>query len=137
MANSMELQQGRANRAPVEALVRIMAIFVSIGCLAASVLLAKVVPTFGELFKGLEVELPFAARILVTHYMWISALFVGGAVILPIVTEFMIPATRRRLIIRGSAFAASVVSVGLVVFVLYVPVFELARKAGQANSPGN
>ncbi len=129
----MELQPGRADRAPVEALVRIMAIFASIGGLTASVLVAKVVPIFAELFKGLEVELPFAARILVTHYMWISALFVGGAVILPIVTELMIPATRRRLIISSSAFAASVVSVGLVVFVLYLPVFELARKAGQAK----
>ena len=129
----MELQPGRADRAPVEALVRIMAIFASIGGLTASVLVAKVVPIFAELFKGLEVELPFATRILVTHYMWISALFVGGAVILPIVTELMIPATRRRLIISSSAFAASVVSVGLVVFVLYLPVFELARKAGQAK----
>jgi len=129
----MELQPGRADRAPVEALVRIMAIFASIGGLTASVLVAKVVPIFAELFKGLEVELPFATRILVTHYVWISALFVGGAVILPIVTELMIPATRRRLIISSSAFAASVVSVGLVVFVLYLPVFELARKAGQAK----
>jgi len=129
----MELQPGRADRAPVEALVRIMAIFASIGGLTASVLVAKVVPIFAELFKGLEVELPFATRILVTHYVWISALFVGGAVILPIVTELMIPATRRRLIMSSSAFAASVVSVGLVVFVLYLPVFELARKAGQAK----
>ena len=133
MVNSMELQQGRASRAPAEALVRIMAIFASIGCLTASVLLAKVVPIFAELFKGLEVVLPFATRILVTPYVWISALFVGGAVMLPIVTEFMIPATRRRLIISSSALAASVVSVGLVVFVLYLPLFELARKAGQAK----
>ena len=133
MANSMELQQGRANPAPVEALVRIMAIFASIGCLTASVLLAKVGPIFAELFKGLEVELPFATKILVAHYRWISALFVGGAVILPIVTEFMIPGTRRRLIISSSAFAASVVSVGLAVFVLYLPLFESARKAGRAK----
>ena len=117
----------------MEALVRIMAIFASIGGLTASVLVAKVVPIFAQLFKGLEVQLPFATRILVTHSMWISALLVGGAVILPMVAELMIPATRRRLIISSSAFAASVVSVGLVVFVLYLPVFELARKAGQAK----
>jgi len=133
MANSMELQQGRANRAPVEALARIMAIFASIGYLTASVFLAKVVPIFGELFKGLEVELPFATKILVAHYRWISALFVGGAVILPMVTEFLVSATRRRLIISCSACAASVVSVGLAVFVLYLPLFELTRKAGQAK----
>ena len=131
MVNSMELQQGRANRAPVEALVRIMAIFAAIGYLTASVLLAKVVAVLGELFKGLEVESPFATKILVAHYGWISALFVGGAVILPMVTEFLVSATRPRLIISSSAFAASVVSVGLVV--LYLPLIELARKAGQAK----
>jgi len=109
-----------------------MAIFASIGYLTASVL-AKVVPIFAELFKGLEVELPFATKILVAHYRWISALFVGGAVILPMVTEFLVSATRRRLIISSSAFAASVVSVGLVVFVLYLPRFELTRTAGQAK----
>ena len=131
MANSMELQQGRANRAPVEALVRIMAIFAAIGYLTASVLLAKVVAVLGELFKGLEVESPFATKILVAHYGWISALFVGGAVILPMVTEFLVSATRPRLIISSSAFAASVVSVGFVV--LYLPRFELTRTAGQAK----
>jgi len=134
MANSMELQQGRANRAPVEALdVRIMTIFAAIGYLTASVLLAKVVAILGQLFKGLEVESPFATKILVAHYRWISALFVGGAVILPMVTEFLVSATRRRLIISCSACAASVVSVGLAVFVLYLPLFELTRKAGQAK----
>jgi type II secretory pathway component PulF len=133
MANSMEPQQGRANRVPVEPLVRIMAMFASIGYRTASVLLAKVVPIFAALFKGLEVELPFTTRILVTHDRWISAWFLGGAVILPIVTEFLISATRRCLIISSSAFAASAASVGLVVFVLYLPVFELARKAGQAT----
>jgi len=129
----MEPQQGRANRLPAEAVVRIMTIFASIGYLAASVLLAKVVPIFAGLFKGLEVELPFATGILVTHFMWISALFFGGAVLLPIVTEFLISATRRSLIISSSAFAASAASVGLVVLVLYLPLFELARKAGQAK----
>jgi hypothetical protein len=65
MANSMEPQQGRAKRVPVEALVRIMAIFSSIGYFTASVLLAKAVPIFAGPFKGIEVELPFATRILV------------------------------------------------------------------------
>jgi type II secretory pathway component PulF len=108
MANSIELQPGRANRAPLEALVRIMAIFASIVYLTASVLLAKVVPIFGELFKGLAVELPFVTRFLVAHNTLISAFFVGGAVILLIVTEFLIPVTRR-LIITASVSAASAV----------------------------
>ena len=127
MANSMETLELQPNRKPEIALARTLAVFVSLGCLS-SLLLAKVVPIFGGRFKGLEVDLPFATRFLVANYGWISALFVGEAV-LPTVTEFLIPATRR-LIITGSAFAATV---ALVVFIPYLPLIELARKAGQAK----
>jgi hypothetical protein len=133
MANSMETLELQPNRNPEIALVRTLAVFVSLGCLTSWLLLAKVVPIFGGLFKGLEVDLPFATRFLVANYGWISALFVGGAVVLPTVGEFLIPATRRRLITTGSAFAATVASLALVVFVLYLPLIELARKAGQAK----
>ena len=127
MANSMETLELQPNRKPEIALARTLAVFVSLGCVTSSLLLAKVVPIFGGLFKGLEVHLPFATRFLVANYGWISALFVGEAV-LPTVTEFLIPATRR-LIITGSAFAA----LALVVFIPHLPLIELARKAGQAK----
>ena len=131
MANSMETLELQPNRKPEIALARTLAVFVSLGCLTSSLLLAKEVPIFGGLFQGLEVDLPFATRFLVANYGWISALFVGEAV-LPTVTEFLIPATRR-LIITGSAFAATVASLALVVFIPYLPLIELARKAGQAK----
>jgi len=127
MANSMETLELQPNRKPEIALARTLAVFVSLGCLTSSLVLAKEVPIFGGLFQGLEVDLPFATRFLVANYGWISALFVGEAV-LPTVTEFLIPATRR-LIITGSAFAA----LALVVFIPYLPLIELARKAGQAK----
>ena len=133
MAISMETLELQPNRKPEIALARTLAVFVSLGCLTSSLLLAKEVPIFGGLFQGLEVDLPFATRFLVARYGWISALFVGGAAVLPPVTEFLIPATRRRLIITGSAFAATVASLALVVFILYLPLIELARKAGQAK----
>ncbi len=131
MANSMETLELQPNRKPEIALARTLAVFVSLGCLTSSLVLAKEVPIFGGLFQGLEVDLPFATRFLVANYGWISALFVGEAV-LPTVTEFLIPATRR-LIITGSAFAATVASLALVVFIPYLPLIELARKAGQAK----
>ena len=133
MANSMERLELQPNRKPEIALARTLAVLVSLGCVTSLLLLAKVLPIFGGLFKGLEVHLPFATRFLVANYGWISALFVGGAVVLPTVTEFLIPATRRRLIITGSAFAATVASLALVVFILYLPLIELARNAGQAK----
>lgn len=127
----METLELQPNRKPEIALARTLAVFVSLGCLTSSLVLAKEVPIFGGLFQGLEVDLPFATRFLVANYGWISALFVGEAV-LPTVTEFLIPATRR-LIITGSAFAATVASLALVVFIPYLPLIELARKAGQAK----
>jgi hypothetical protein len=132
MANSMETPELQPNRKPEIALARTLAVFVSLGCLTSSLLLAKVVAIFGGLFKGLEVALPFATGFLVANHGWISALFVGGAVVLATVKEFLIPATRR-LIITGCAFAATVASLALVVFILYLPLIELARNAGQAK----
>jgi type II secretory pathway component PulF len=133
MANSMKTLELQPNRKPEIALARTPAVFVSLGCLTSSLVLAKVVAIFGWLFKGLAVDLPFATRFLVANYGWISALFAGGAVVLPTVGEFLIPATRRRLIITGSAFAATVASLALVVLVLYLPLIELAGKSGQAK----
>ena len=132
MANSMETLELQPNRKPEIALARTLAVFVSLGCLTSSLLLAKEVPIFGGLFQGLEVDLPFATRFLVANYGWISALFVGGAVALPTVTESLIPAARHRLIIAGAAFAATCCPCASV-FILYLPLIELARKAGQAK----
>jgi type II secretory pathway component PulF len=132
MANSMETLELQPNRKPEIALARTLAVFVSLGCLTSSLLLAKVAPILGGLCKGLEVDLPFATRFLVADYGWIFALFVGGVVVLPTVTEFLIPATRRRTdYYRLSALAATVASLALVI--LCLPLIELARKAGQAK----
>src|ERR1041385_4756188 len=127
----MQALQKQPSHAPTEAIARIMAIVASFGCLVSSVLLAKVTPIFGELFKSLEVQLPLATRFLVTHNLWISLLFVGIAITLPIGIYLLIPDSRRRLIIAGSACAASTASVAGVVIVLYLPLVELARKVSQ------
>jgi hypothetical protein len=121
MANSMETLELQPNHKPEIALARTLAVFVSLGCLTSSLLFAKVAPIFAGLFKGLEVDMPFATRFLVANYGWVSALFVDGAMVLPTVTTFLIPATRRRLIVTGSACAATVASLVLVVFILYLP----------------
>jgi hypothetical protein len=92
----MEMPELRPDRKPEIALARRLAVFVSVGCLSGSLLLAKVAPIFAGLCKGLDVDLPFATRFLVANYGWICALFVGGVVVLLTVTEFLIPATRRR-----------------------------------------
>jgi hypothetical protein len=124
MANLTETLELQPSRKPGIALARTLAVLVSLGCLTSSLLLAKVVPIFGGPLKGREVDPPFAARFLVANYGSISALVVGGVVVLPVATTFLI---------TGYTFAATVASLALVVFILYLPLIELARKAGQAK----
>jgi hypothetical protein len=130
MANSIDIQRVQPTRSPVEILAWTMYISALPGWLVSSLILAKVVPTFADLFSGLHVELPFATRIMLTHHIWLSALFAGAAVILPTATELLVPATRR-LIIAVSALAASIASVVLTLFCLYLPLIELAIKAAK------
>src|SRR5260221_8713745 len=85
MENSMEVPVLQPNRIPEIVLARALALFALLGCLTCSLLLLKVVPIFGGLFNGLRADLPFATRLLVTHYGGIAALFVGGGVVFPIV----------------------------------------------------
>ena len=133
MANSMEMPELQSRRILGMTLAPTLVVFASLGCLASSVLLLKVVPIFDRLFKGLQVQLPFATRVLVADYRWIAILFAGGAVLLPIVMEFLISGVRRRLIVAGWAFALSSGSVALTVLIMYLPLLELARKLGQAK----
>jgi type II secretory pathway component PulF len=131
MANSMETLELQPSRQLEIALTRTLAVFVSLRGLPSSLLLARVAPIFGRLCKGLEADLPFATRFLVANYGWISAWLVGGVVVLPTVTEFLIPATRRRT--DDYWLCATVASLALVVFILCLPLIEPARKAGQAK----
>src|SRR5260221_14730518 len=133
MENSMEVPVLQPNRIPEIVLARALALFALLGCLTCSLLLLKVVPIFGGLFNGLRADLPFATRLLVTHYGGIAALFVGGGVVFPIVMEFLDLDTRLRLIIAGTFVAATSASLLLIVRMLYLPLFELVGKLAQAK----
>jgi len=133
MTISTEVPVLQPSRIPEIVLARMLALLESLGCLTCSLLLLKVVPIFGGLFLGIHADLPFATRLLVTHYGGIAALFVGGGVVFPIVMEFLNLDTRRRLIIAGTFVAATSAFVPLLVLSMYLPLFELIRKLGQAK----
>jgi hypothetical protein len=93
------------------------------------------VPGFGSLdgnlqhiVSGLGVELPGATRFLLATYVWLFPVFFVGAAILVIAKEFVMRDVRGRLAATLVIFVTAASSVGLVVFVLHLPLLELVRK---------
>ena len=103
-------------------------ILVSFGCLFACLVLVQSIEIFNTLFQGLGVELPGATRFLLATYVWLFPFLFVGAAILVIAKEFVMRDVRGRLAATLVIFVTAASSVGLVVFVLYLPVLELLRK---------
>ena len=101
---------------------------VSLGCLFACLVLVRSIAIFNTLFQGLGVELPGATRFLLATYVWLFPVFFVGAAILVIAKEFVMRDVRGRLAATLVIFVTAASSVGLAVFVLYLPVLELLRK---------
>src|SRR4030095_3322008 len=116
---------------PWNTLAGIIAIFISLGCLFTCFVLLRSIRMFDELFKGLGVELPVATKFLISNYVWIFAAFYGGAAFFSIGKELIVRSVPRRLVTSAAVVVAAVASLGLLHFVLYLPVLNLARKLNQ------
>jgi type II secretory pathway component PulF len=90
--------------------------------------LVRSIEIFNTLFQGLGVQLPGATRFLLVTYVWLFPFLFVGAAILVIAKELVMRDVRGRLAATLVIFVAAASSVGLVVFVLYLPVLELLRK---------
>ena len=92
-----------------------------------------VIPSFATLFQGLGVELPLPTRLLLATYKWfIPLLFVALAVFV-IWKEFSLPEVRYKIVVTITVFLASLTGPGLVVFILYQPLFVLIKKLSEAK----
>jgi type II secretory pathway component PulF len=116
------------NRVSSKILTPTLSVSVAFGCLIAWLVLIKVTPIFITLFKGLEVELPFPTKFLLTNYFWIYPLFFGLSVAALVAQEIFVRDARRRLLAMGAIFLTAAVSVGAAVICLYLPLFVLAEK---------
>jgi hypothetical protein len=106
----------------------IASLFTALCCILALVILAESVSEFMQLFIALRVELPLPTRLLIQTFSWVLPfLFIGMATLL-IAKEFLIRETRMRLISTGLMFVVTVACVGLVYFILNLPLFDLAEK---------
>jgi hypothetical protein len=124
-----QIQEGHP--IPGKILAWIIAIFISLGCLFTCFVLLRSIRMFDELFKGVGVELPVATKFLISNYVWIFPAFYGGAAVFSIVKELIVRSVPRRLVTSAAVVVAAVASLGLLHFVLYLPVLNLARKLNQ------
>jgi len=95
--------------------------------------LFQATPIFRDLFNGLGVDLPVATKFLLANYVWLYPVFFGGAAILLIVCEFAVHEKRRRLTATIIIFSASVSSLAVAYFILYLPCFDLVVKLNRAK----
>jgi uncharacterized membrane protein len=111
----------------------LLSVLMSFGCLLVCSALYRSTAIFGDLFKGLGVELPLATKFLIASYSWLYPLFFGAVVILLIAKEFFLHGIRRRLVATGIIFFAVISSLELVHYVLYLPLLDLVQRLSQTK----
>jgi type II secretory pathway component PulF len=109
----------------------VASLLVSLCCIYVCVILTRSTGIFTGLFKDLGVELPLATRFLVATYSWLYPLLFVGAAVLVIAKEFVLRDIQRRLATTVIIFVVAVSSVGLVQYVLNMPLLDLVRKLSQ------
>ncbi len=108
-------------------------VVVCLCCGIACLFLVISVPIYGEMFGALQVDLPLATRMLLATNSWLLPLVFIGLVALAFGKEFFIHDTKRSLLASLWISIAVIALVGLVEFILYLPLLELTRKLTNAK----
>jgi hypothetical protein len=95
-------------------------------------LFPKGIDTFRTLYEGLGVELPLATRLLFVTYPWLFPILFVGLVGLAVVKQ-LIPLDKRRTRIINLTLVGAVLAPGVVVLILYLPLFVLIHKLHSAK----
>jgi len=107
--------------------------FVALQCAVSAIAMVRVVPVFQEMFKGIGVELPWPTRLLLATYYWSLPAFFLTLVVLLIGKEFALQQNRRKFLLTGEIFLAAVFTPGLVMLILYLPLFVLIHRLNNTN----
>jgi hypothetical protein len=110
-----------------------MTIFVIFWCLVFCLALVNSTSAFTTLFSTLNVQPPFATRFLLANHKWIYPLLVGATALFVLAKEFVVRDPRSRLSTTAIVFVAAASSLGLVIYVLYLPMFHLLNKMGTST----
>jgi type II secretory pathway component PulF len=93
----------------------------------------RVIPIFDKLFAGMGVQLPFLTRILLANYSWLLLVLYGGAAILTIARQFLQLSQVQLRIANAILIFMGAVFPPLVIFAMYLPLFELIHKLATAH----
>jgi type IV pilus assembly protein PilC len=124
----------RSTQSPAARLLSWLATgIVAVLCLLLAPILILVIPSYSNMFQGLGVELPWPTRVLLATYYWLLPIFFVALALLVVWKGCSTRELRRRFLLTARVFFAALITVGLVVFVLYLPVLTLAGKLAIAK----
>jgi hypothetical protein len=110
-----------------------MTIFVILWCLVFCLALVNSTSTFATLFSILNVQPPLVTRFLLANHKWLYPLLFSATALFVLAKEFVVRDARSRLATTAIVFVATASSLGLVVYVLYLPIFDLVDKLGKSK----
>jgi len=103
---------------------------VAVSCLLLAPILIRVIPIYSNMFQGLEVQLPWPTRVLFATYCWLFPVFFVALAVFVIWKEYTTRELGRRFLLSARVFFAALVTAGVVIFVLYLPLLALTSKLG-------
>jgi hypothetical protein len=111
----------------------VLSAYVAFQCVLTTIVTIRIVPIFADMLRAVQVELPWPTRLLLATYYWSLPIFFFLLILLVIGKEFAIKENRRKFVVTGEVFLAAVFTPGLVILILYLPLFVLIRKLSEAN----
>jgi hypothetical protein len=106
---------------------------VAASCLLLAPILIRAIPIYSNMFQGLDVQLPWPTRVLFATYYWFLPSFFVALAVFVIWKECSTRELRRKALLTARVFFAALIAVGIVIFVLYLPLLALASKLGVAK----
>ena len=107
--------------------------FVGLFCIVFALASGHFVEPFISLFRGLSVELPWPTRFLLATYTWLLPLLFIVLAALVILKEFSACEPSRKFLLTRRTFFAVLVTAGLTILTLYLPVLTMGVKLGKAK----
>jgi len=102
-------------------------------CVLNGLYMVRAVPIFVTMYQGLGVELPLPTRVLLATYYWLLPLFFIALAVFVIWKEISLRELRYKFVVTITVFLASLSAPGLVILVLYQPLFVLIKKLSEAK----
>lgn len=106
--------------------MKILAIATSFLFLFCVIVVILVTPTFGELYKSFDVDIPvFTKVVLSTHKYWL------GLALIPIPLVYLLePSKRWQATTQYFLLALAILLIPLTIIALYLPIFEMGSVVG-------